>query len=125
MAKPDEKAAQKRVDEAQEQLAEAQQELQSAHAAGGLAHLTVKVRPGNTVWQAGESHGEGSEFPVEALTAVGLAQQGHVTITGTHEGQLPHESGDEKADAKAAAERSRKAEVAQLRARIKELEGAK
>lgn len=111
---PTREKAQARVEEAREELEEAQQGLATTVAPGGMAPLTVEVLEGNTVKdEAGVHHGPGDEFVVEGLTAVGLAQAGHVIITGTHDGELltPEELREAAIEAEAAALEARAEEL--------------
>ena len=117
--KPDEPLSAEQADEAvaaaQEQLEEAQQ-ARAEVARGGMDPLIVKVLPGNTLKdEFGEHHGPGSTFAVDGLTAVALAQGGHVTITGTGSEPLPDDDERRKAAAKA--------EEKHLRARLKAVTG--
>jgi hypothetical protein len=82
---PTPRQAEKRVEEARAELEQAQA-MQATVARGGMADLLVEVLPDNTVKdESGKHHEAGSQFAVEGLTAVGLAQAGHVKIVGTKE----------------------------------------
>ena len=110
---PTPQQAEEAVDAAREELEEAQA-VQAQVARGGMAALVVKVLPGNSVKdEFGKLHGPGGTFAIDGLTAVSLAQGGHVTITGTHDKELPDDDERRKL--------ARKAEAEHLQARLKEL----